>query len=528
MTRPIFEIRRSDAAGRIGRLDIPRRGITIETPAMLPVVNPHVQSIEPSRLADEFGAELLITNSYVLHHSDEFREPALSQGLHDLLEFPGAIMTDSGSFQLAEYGSIDVDTTEILAFQDAIGSDIATPVDIPTAPDSDREQAVADLEETNAAIVEAADYDAGEMLISAPIQGSTYPDLREKAARSAYDVGLDIYPVGAVVPLLRSYRYDDVIDAVAAAKRGLGTDAPVHLFGAGHPMMFALGVAMGCDLFDSAAYALYAREDRYLTVTGTEQLETLHHFPCSCPICTTYTPAEIRDLDDDERHQRIAEHNLYVTFGELRRVKHAVRQGELLELVETRSRTHPRLLDGYRAALDHHEQLRKADGVMGTRPFFYVSHESARRPEVLRHHARLERIEVPETLTLIDTQLQIHDANDTHNDTQWPPDLLTTLPDSVKRHITGTPWLLLPPFGPLPPALSHTYPLTAEIPCRRDASSVQAAIRGIESLARAEIDMTLLHHHWAQSLCEELPSAVTTISLPKGEANNGSPSDSAS
>ncbi|TKX83120.1 tRNA-guanine transglycosylase, partial [Halorubrum sp. SS5] len=110
-------------------------------------------------------------------------------------------------------------------------------------------------------------------LVNAPVQGATYADLREEAGRHAAATDLDVFPVGAMVPLLNSYRYAEVVEAVRAAKRGLGPGVPVHLFGAGHPMMLALAVAAGCDLFDSAAYALMARDGRYLTVSGTEHLE---------------------------------------------------------------------------------------------------------------------------------------------------------------------------------------------------------------------------------------------------------------
>jgi len=269
------------------------------------VINPNLDTISPRRLATEFGAEILITNSYIIHGDDDLRERALEEGLHDLLDFPGAIMTDSGSFQLSEYGEIDVTTEEILAFQREIGSDIATPVDIPTPPDVSHERAEADLETTQERLEIAEAADTGEMLVSAPVQGSTYPDLRERAGRHADGTDLDVFPVGAVVPLLNDYRYDDMIDVVVAAKRGLGADAPVHLFGAGHPMMFALAVAMGCDLFDSAAYALYARDDRYLTVRGTRQLADLEYLPCSCAICTEYSPDELRALPDDERESEL-------------------------------------------------------------------------------------------------------------------------------------------------------------------------------------------------------------------------------
>lgn len=480
--RDHFELQAYDAGGRLGELTVPRADVTVETPALLPVVNPHHETIEPGRL-DEFGAEMLITNSYVIYGSDEVREPALEDGLHELLEFDGAIMTDSGSFQLAEYGEIDVTNTEILEFQREIGSDIGTPVDIPTPPDADREQVEREMETTQNRLDAAADFDAGEMLVNAPVQGATYPDLREQAARDAYATGLDVFPVGAMVPLMNDYRYGEMIDAVAGAKRGLGEDAPVHLFGAGHPMMFALAVAAGCDLFDSAAYALYARDDRYLTVRGTEHLDELEHFPCECPVCSAHTPADLREMGDDERTRLLAEHNLHVSFGEMRRIKQAIRQGNLLELVETRARAHPTMLDGYRALLEHADQLEATDPASKD-AFFYLSGESAARPEVRRHHERLARLSPPAELLLV-----------------ADPDAHAGADAEV--------WAIEPPFGPVPRGLDQTYPLTAELPDRLDDRAYRAAARGIARLAEtSDAEITLVHDGWPASALDLLADSV--------------------
>ncbi|WP_336343577.1 tRNA guanosine(15) transglycosylase TgtA [Halalkalicoccus ordinarius] len=485
--RELFEARDWDAAGRIGRLRVPRAGVTVETPALLPVVNPHIQTIPPRALAEEFGAEILITNSYVLHGSEELRETVLEQGLHDLLDFPGAIMTDSGSFQLAEYGEIDVTNEGILEFQRRIGSDIATPVDLPTPPGVSRERAEEELETTQRRLEDAAAFEAGEMLVSAPVQGATYPDLRERAGGHAADTGLDVFPVGAVVPLMNEYRFGDVVDVVAAAKRGLGPAAPVHLFGAGHPMMFALAVAMGCDLFDSAAYALYARDGRYLTVRGTEHLADLDYLPCSCPVCTEYVPEEIRE--SDERERLLSKHNLHVTFGEIRTIKAAIRDGDLLELVEARARGHSAMLDGYRALLEHAEQLERTDpGSKGT--FFYLSSESAQRPEVGRHHQRLARFSTPETVLLAEDGT----------------------PDG-EREAYDERWSVLPPFGPVPPGLAETYPLSAEVPDRTDDRAYEAAATGVARVVEANpgTEWTLVCRDWPDAALDRVPARVELV-----------------
>ncbi|MFB6068909.1 MAG: tRNA guanosine(15) transglycosylase TgtA [Halobacterium sp.] len=489
--RDVFEVGAQDGAARIGELSVPRAGVTVETPTLMPVVNPNLITVEPDRFED-FGAEMLITNSYIIKNDPDLRERALADGLHEMLGFDGAIMTDSGSFQLAEYGEIDTDTEEILAFQHEAGSDVGTPVDIPTPPDAGREQAADELATTQQRLELAASLDVGDMLVNAPVQGSTYPGLRERAAEHAYGTSLDLFPVGAVVPLLNQYRYDDMVEAVLAAKRGLGRDAPVHLFGAGHPMMFALAAALGCDLFDSAAYAIYARDDRYLTVSGTEHLDSLQYFPCDCPVCAEHTPREVERMGNAAREELLAEHNLHVSFGEVRRVKQAIHAGNLLELVEARAHAHPSTLDGYRTLLDHADQLEASDPASKD-PFRYTSADSARRPEVRRHHQRLERLTV--------------DGDD----------VLLTEGDDHRRF--DECWNVLAPFGPFPSALSTTYPLTAETPERMDAQGYEAAAEGVRRLAAAnpETSFTLAHHGWPASALAVLPERVDTFDSSNGE-----------
>jgi len=499
--RPVFEIRRYDAAGRLGELEVPRAGATVETPALLPVVNPHVQTIEPRRLAEDFGAEILITNSYVLHGSDDLREPALERGLRDLLDFPGAIMTDSGSFQLAEYGEIDVTSEEILEFQYEIGSDIGTPIDIPTPPGADSERAREEQTKTQRRIEAAADLETGEMLVTAPIQGGTDFQLRERAAREAATSGADVFPIGAVVPLLNDYRFGDMVEVIAAAKRGLPESAPVHLFGAGHPMMFALAAAMGCDLFDSAAYALYARDDRYLTVRGTAHLDDLDYFPCSCPVCTEHAPAEIREREERDRGELLAEHNLYVSFAEMRRVKQAIRRGNLLELVDARARGHPAMTDGYRALLEYAGQLEGTDPVSKD-AFFHLSAESARRPEVRRHHERLARIETEAEVILSAGGGGVRDGSDGHDESGDDED--------GRSEAETEKWLLRPPFGPVPPALKDAYPLTAERPDRLAPQAYEAAAEGVRQLSESHPQTTvrLVHDGWPASALYRVPERV--------------------
>ena len=403
--------------------------------------------------------EMVITNSYIINQDPDLREGAIEQGLHHLLGFPGPIMTDSGAFQLSVYGDIDVLPLEILDFQFAIKSDISVPLDIPTPPDVSRERAESELNITEERLREAAGLKR-DALLAGPVQGSTYPDLRERAGRFARELGFDLYPIGGVVPLMEAYRFRDLVDVVVSAKKGLGSGVPVHLFGAGHPMIFALAAAMGCDLFDSAAYALYAREGRYLTVQGTRKLEEMKHLPCSCPVCLKYTQQEL--MDSPQRSRELARHNLYVSLQEIKLVRQSIRDGSLWDLLETRCRSHPRMLDGLKQLASYGDWLEGLDSASKS-TFFYLSPESASRPEVIRHGRRIERISLKGEVLITDD-----------------PNANPSGYDNVLN--------FKPPFGPYPTQLSETYPFNAEVPAEADDAAIDRAVRITRRLIEANPD----------------------------------------
>ncbi len=446
----LFESLSSDIAGRTGRLTVGKK--TVKTPALLPVINPHLQLVTPKEL-QALGVEALITNAYIFSQSGQFRERALNEGLHRLLGFDGVIMTDSGSFQLSVYGQVSITNTGTLAFQRDIGSDIWVPLDIPTSPAADRAIAEQDLRITVQRLREAKEVFGDDAPIAGPVQGGIFEDLRERAGREVIDLGFSFCPIGAVVPLMESYRYRDLVRVVMAAKRTLSPSACTHLFGAGHPSMFALAAAMGCDLFDSAAYALYAKDGRYLTVHGSFRINELTALPCACAVCRSHTAEELRAAPDRER--LLALHNLSVTLAEIARIHQAISDGTLWELVDERCRSHPHLLSGYRALLDHAAGLEAHDRV-SKRRFFYRGDESCKRTEVLRYQRELGRLPVGENILVAF--------------------------DGGERDMFDTTLLFKPPFGPYLRELKETFPIgPSEIP-EWDEPMVRQGCLGILTL----------------------------------------------
>lgn len=381
-----FEVKDQGLLGRIGKLHT--RSGSVETPLLFPVINPAVQLISPRRIREEFGFEALITNAYILkkHSHTQIGKNELRR----FLDFDGPVMTDSGAYQILVYGDIEVKPREIVEYQEHIGSDIATILDIPTGWEVAEDQALHTVDETLKRAESFFDIKTREdILWVGPVQGGKYLDLVAKSAREIGKLAFQMHALGSPTEVMERYRFDVLVDMILTAKMHLPIERPLHLFGAGHPLMFALAVALGCDSFDSAAYSLYAREGRYLTETGTCRLNELDYFPCACQNCAKTSPKEIMEIPPEEAQVFLAEHNLYACGAELKRVKQAIRDGRLWEHLEMRAHGHPALfqalveLKRYGNFIEKHDPVTKKSGL-----FFFTSVGLA-RPEILRYKERL-------------------------------------------------------------------------------------------------------------------------------------------
>lgn len=388
-----FEIKEKDLLGRIGKLKT--KSGTVETPLLYPVINPSIQLVSPRKLKENFGFEAVITNAYILKKS--FQNKPIDEGLHKFLDFEGAVMTDSGAYQILVYGKVEVNQKEIIEYQEGIGSDVATMLDIPTGWKITKEQAEVTVAET---LRRAKDLfkikTRDDILWVGPVQGGRHLDLIANSAIEMGKLPFQIHALGSPTEVMESYRYDVLAEMILTAKKGLPIERPLHLFGAGHPAMFSLAVALGCDFFDSAAYALYARENRYMTENGTSRLGELDYFPCCCPRCSKETPRGLENKNKKEKEIFLAEHNLFVSQAELKRIKQAIREGRLWEHTEMRVHGHPALLSALKKLRNHANFLEKYSPTVKSSGFFYFDSVGLIRPEITHYRKRLsERYEPP-------------------------------------------------------------------------------------------------------------------------------------
>ncbi len=452
-----FEVKDKDLLGRIGKLKT--KSCTVETPLLFPVINPSIQLVAPQRLKDEFGFQAVITNAYILwkrYHS----QPA-DEGLHRFLKFDGSVMTDSGAYQILVYGGIEVSQAEIVDYQERIGSDIATILDIPTGwhvPEEEARKTVAETLRRAKAFFKLISRD--DILWVGPVQGGRHLDLVAKSAKAMGKLPFQIHALGSPTEVMESYRYSVLVDMIMTAKMNLPPERPLHLFGAGHPHMMALATALGCDLFDSAAYALYARENRYMTENGTWRLGELDYFPCQCPRCTSATPKEIQQMPSDEKERFLAEHNLHVCAAELRRIKQAIRDGRLWEHVEMRCHAHPALLTALKRVRNYEDFLELQSPVVKQSGFFFFDSVGLSRPEVAHYRERLRNrynppVQANVLVLLPQTRDKPFHRSEEFKDTRR---IVNRLSENAASAVHVC--FYVAPFGVVPLELDEVYPLS--------------------------------------------------------------------
>ncbi len=201
----MFEIKYSDLAGRIGILHT-NHG-KIETPAYVPVIHPVKQTISPKKIRD-MGFDLVITNAYIT--MKRHGENAIKRGIHDIIGYDGAVMTDSGGYQVLEYGEVDVEPADMAEFEKKIMTDFAIPLDKPTGYGLSKKNAKSFVDQTlkDAKKTLADRIDNGQIWIG-PIQGGEHQELVRRSTKKLLSYGFPMLALGSPVEFMESYEYTD-------------------------------------------------------------------------------------------------------------------------------------------------------------------------------------------------------------------------------------------------------------------------------------------------------------------------------
>jgi queuine tRNA-ribosyltransferase len=317
-----FELLATDGAARRGRLTTPH-GV-VETPVFMPVgTRGTVKSLTPDDVQGS-GAQIVLANTYHLFLRPG---PALIRelgGLHRFMGWDGPILTDSGGFQvfsLSKLRRISEDGVrfrspidgaehalspeEVIAVQQALGSDIMMPLDECLAYPATRETAEASLALTvrwarRSQAARRAGAPSAQALFGI-VQGGSFVDLRRRAVDETVALGFDGYAIGGLaVGEPKALLYD--LSAVAA--EALPEDRARYLMGVGKPEDLLEAVARGVDMFDCVLPTRNARNGQAFTADGPLSIKqarfTRDPAPleddCACYACRRFSRAYVRHL----------------------------------------------------------------------------------------------------------------------------------------------------------------------------------------------------------------------------------------
>ncbi len=318
---PHFQIVKTDGQSRAGMLKT-AHGI-IETPIFMPVGTVgSVKAIAPDDLAN-IGAPIILGNTYHLFLRPGHELVGRHGGLHGFASWPGAILTDSGGFQVFSLNSLRKLTDEGVEFRSHINGAkfFFTPekvIDIQLALNSDIMMALdecapygADYEYTqkSTALTTAwarrarKVYPKGKAtnLLFGITQGGFFRDTRLKSLEDLAEMDFDGYAIGGLSVGESKGEMHEMLSFIAPR---LPADKPRYLMGVGTPLDIALGIAAGVDMFDCVLPTRNARNGTLYTSQGKinikrrkfadsdEPLDPL----CDCYTCRTFSRAYLRHL----------------------------------------------------------------------------------------------------------------------------------------------------------------------------------------------------------------------------------------
>lgn len=338
-------------------------GVEIDTPAFMPVgTRGVVKSVSPQEVWD-LGYRMILGNAYHLYLRPGHELVRRHGGLHSFMDWPGAILTDSGGFQvfslarlrkIAEEGvlfqshidgSSHMFTPELsVQVQESLGANIIMCLDdVREYPVSREDALTALLRTTRWAERCRAGKKKVDPALFGIVQGSVFSDLRKLSAESLTSLELDGYAIGG---LSVGEPRDLMIEMIEVTAPLLPESVPRYVMGVGKPQDILDGVLRGVDLFDCVLPTRNARNGMVFTSQGAVNIKNARYRDdpgpidplCRCPLCTRYSRAYLRHLFLEKEMyglRLLTIHNLHY-YGELmQNIRKAVVQDRLLGFART-------------------------------------------------------------------------------------------------------------------------------------------------------------------------------------------------
>lgn len=265
----------------------------IQTPIFMPVGTAgSVKGVHFSELREQVKAQIILGNTYHLYLRPGLDILRKAGGLHQFNTWDRPILTDSGGFQVfsltgirklreegCEFrshidGSKHIFTPEnVMDTQRTIGADIMMAFDECPPGQSDYQYAANSLKLTQRWLErcmkrfkETEPLYGYEQSLFPIVQGCTYKDLRQDAAKHVADFGADGNAIGGLAvgePTEVMYEMIEVVNEI------LPKDKPRYLMGVGTPQNILEAIERGVDMFDCVMPTRNGRNAMLFTYEGT-------------------------------------------------------------------------------------------------------------------------------------------------------------------------------------------------------------------------------------------------------------------
>jgi len=353
--RDMMEIVHKDEEARLGTITTPHG--KVETPVFIPVgTKGTVKAILPRDL-EEMGVQLIQANAYHLYLKPGDSLIRELGGLHRFAGWSGAILTDSGGYQVFSLALLRKVEKEGILFQSHIdgsthfitperaieiqrnlGSDIMMCLDDCIPYPSSLEDTRRSVELTTEWARKCKKARDGSGILFAIVQGGFFKDLRLRSASELLEEGFDGYAIGGLSVGEPKGLMWEMVDTVLPL---LPWDRPRYLMGLGFPEDVMEGVKRGIDMFDCIIPTRLARGGSLLTSKGRINIKNAAYArdenpldeACDCYTCKNFSRAYLRHLflsKELSSHYLNTIHNLSFYSRLIVGIRNAIRKGSFL------------------------------------------------------------------------------------------------------------------------------------------------------------------------------------------------------
>lgn len=348
-----FELIAKDRLARAAVFHTPHGDLP--TPIFAPVgTQATVKALTPAQL-EELGANLILANTYHLYLRPGADLISDLGGLHQFMQWPHPILTDSGGFQvfsLADMRTIDDDGVTFkshidgsmhrftpeksIQIQEALGADIIMAFD-ECAPPLDRDYNQRALARTHAWARRClAAKTRSDQALFGIVQGGIFPDLREQSAQYINSLDFPGIAIGGLSVGETKAEMHAVLDLLDPI---LPQNKPRYLMGVGSPEDLIQCIRLGIDIFDCVLPTRLARHQAAITRRGRINLLNNANArdprpieeTCTCYTCRHFSRAYLRHLmvaREMLASTLLSIHNIHLLLTLVRSAREAILAGQ--------------------------------------------------------------------------------------------------------------------------------------------------------------------------------------------------------